>query len=114
VPVIRKGRLDDLDERRNLMGKKEAYQEKVQAQLREWKADIEKLMARADKAKAEGKIEFYKRAETLNAKYQAALKSSQEMKEAGEDKWEEFKAGVEAALEEVKDALKKNGASKPQ
>ncbi len=96
------------------MGKKEAYQEKVQAQLREWKADIEKLMARADKAKAEGKIEFYERAEGLNAKYQAALKRSQEMKEAGEDKWEEFKTGVEAALHEVKEALKKNGASKPQ
>ncbi len=96
------------------MGKKEAYQEKVRAQFREWKADIEKLMARADKAKAEGKIEFYKRAETLNAKYQAALKRSQELQEAGEDKWEEFKAGVEAALGEVKEALKNNGASKPE
>ncbi len=96
------------------MGKKEAYQEKVQAQLREWKADIEKLMARADKAKAEGKIEFYERAERLNAKYQTALKRSQEMKEAGEDKWEAFKTGVEVALGEVKEALKNNGASKPQ
>lgn len=94
------------------MGRKEAYQEKTQAQLREWKADVEKLMAQADKAKAEGKIEFYKRAETLNAKYQTALKRSQEMKEAGEDKWAEFKASVEAALGEVKEALKNNGASK--
>jgi len=96
------------------MSKKEAYQEKAEAQLREWKADIQKRMAQADKAKAEGKIEFYKRTEVLNAKYQAALKRLQELKEAGADNWEEFKTGVEAALREVKEALKKNGTSKPQ
>lgn len=93
--------------------KEEAYQEKAEAQLREWKADIEKLMAQADKARAEGKIEFYKRVEILDAKYQAALRRLQELKEAGEEKWEESKARVEAALSEVKDVL--NGSnSKPR
>jgi hypothetical protein len=97
------------DERRNLMGKEEAYRERAQAQLREWKADIDKLMARANKAKADGKIQFYEQAEVLNAKYQAALKRAQELKDAGEDEWQEFKIRVEVAWGEVKDALKGNG-----
>lgn len=94
------------------MSKKDAYQEKAAAQLRVWKADIEKLMAQADKAKAEGKIEFYKRAEALSAKYQTAKKKLQELKGAGDEKWEEIKAGVEVALSEVKDGLNKSN-SKP-
>lgn len=95
------------------MDKQKAYQEKIEAQLREWKADIDKLMARADKAKAEGKIEFHKRAEILNATYQVTLKKVQALKESGEDKWEEFKAIIETAWNEVKDMLN-IGDSKPR
>lgn len=94
------------------MGQQEAYQEKAEARLREWKADIDKLMARADQAKAQGKIEYYKRAETFNAKYQAALRKSEELKGAANYKWVEFKAVVEAAATELKDALN-NGLGKP-
>ena len=40
------------------MNTKEAYQEKFDAQLRGWSAKIDELMAKADKAKAEAKIEY--------------------------------------------------------
>lgn len=70
-------------------------------------------MARADKAKAEGKIEFYKRAEILNATYQVTLKKAHTLKESGEDKWEEFKVIIETAWKEVKDMLN-IGDSKPR
>ena len=36
--------------------KRKAYEEKLDAQLEEWKAQIALLKARADKAKAEAKI----------------------------------------------------------
>jgi len=94
------------------MSKQEAYREKAEAQLRAWKADIEKLMARADQAKAQGKIEYYKRAESFNTKYQIALRRSEELKEATDDKWAEFKTGVEVAVAELRDALN-NGLGKP-
>lgn len=94
------------------MSKQEAYREKAEAQLREWKADIEKLMAKADQAKAEGKIEFYKRAESFNAKYEAARQKSEELKGEADDRWADFKALVEASAAELKAALS-NGMSKP-
>lgn len=94
------------------MSKQEAYQEKAEAQLREWKADIEKLMAKADQAKAAGKIEFYKRAESFNAKYEEARKKSEELKGAADDRWADLKALVEVSAAELKEALN-NGMSKP-
>lgn len=93
------------------MNKEAAYREKAEAQLREWKADIEKLMARADKARAEGKIDFYKRAETFNTRYEAARKKSEELKGEADERWAEFKTTVDVALAELREALN-NGMSK--
>ena len=47
------------------MDTKEAYQEKFDAQLRGWSAKIDELMAKADKAKAEAKIEYCEQSENL-------------------------------------------------
>jgi len=49
------------------MNKKEAYQEKFDAQLREWSAKIDELKAKADQAKAEAKIEYYEQIEALRS-----------------------------------------------
>ena len=48
--------------------KRKAYEEKLDAQLEEWNAQIALLKARADKAKAEAKIEYYKTIEALQHK----------------------------------------------
>ena len=45
--------------------KRKAYEEKFDAQLKEWNAQIALLKARADKGKAEVKIEYYKTIEAL-------------------------------------------------
>lgn len=45
--------------------KRKAYEEKCDAQLQEWNAQIDLLKARADKAKAEAKIEYYKTIEDM-------------------------------------------------
>ena len=41
-----------------MMDKRKAYEEKFDAQLKEWSAEIALLNAKADKAKAEAKIEY--------------------------------------------------------
>ena len=45
--------------------KRKAYEEKLDAQLHEWSAQIELLKAKADNAKADAKIEYFKAIETL-------------------------------------------------
>ena len=47
------------------MGLKEAYQEKLEAQLKGWSAKITELQAKAEMAKADAKIELHKHLQTL-------------------------------------------------
>ena len=82
--------------------KRKAYEDKFDAQLKEWNAEIALLNAKADKAKAEAKIEYYKTIETLQGKQDTARTKLQELKTAGDDAWEDLKTGAENVWTEVK------------
>lgn len=84
--------------------KRKAYEEKLEAQLEEWNAQIALLKAKADKAKADARIEYYKNIEALENKQQEAGTRLQAMKAAGDDAWEELKTGAEKTWDEVKAA----------
>lgn len=84
------------------MGLKEAYQEKIEAQLNEWSAKIKELKAKAEQAKADRKIELQKTVDDLRARKEAARKKLDEVKRAGADTWEKLRSDTDKALEEVK------------
>src|SRR3990170_5063343 len=69
--------------------------EKLDAQLEEWNVQIALLKARAEKAKAEGKIEYYKSIEALQHRQDKARAKLHEMKTAGDEAWEDLKTGAE-------------------
>lgn len=87
------------------MDKRKAYEEKLDAQLEEWNAQIALLKARADKAKAGAKIEYYKTIEALQHKQDEAGAKLRELKTAGDEAWEDLKKGSEKAWDEVKAAF---------
>ncbi len=87
------------------MTTKEAYQQKLEAQLKEWAAGIEVLKARAEKAKAEAKIEYMEQIDKLHSHEEAAKAKLQELKHSGEHAWEELKPGLERSWSELKSAL---------
>ncbi len=91
--------------------KRKAYEEKYDAQLREWSAEIVLFNAKADKAKAEAKIEYYKTIETLQGKHDAARTKLQELRTAGDDAWEDLRTGAENVWTEVKTTFN-NAASR--
>ncbi len=84
---------------------KEAYQEKLEAQLREWTAKIAELKAKADKAKAEVKMEYVEQIEKLRIQQAAAEAKLQELRQSGEQAWEDLKPGLERAWKELKTAV---------
>lgn len=88
------------------MSSKNAYSKKIQAQLDEWDADIQKLQARADRAEANAQLEIRKQVKTLKRKRQEAGDKLAELKAAGDDAWEDFKDGLEAAKDSLGSALK--------
>ncbi|MBA4374278.1 MAG: coiled coil domain-containing protein [Thermodesulfovibrio sp.] len=85
--------------------KRKAYEEKIDAELKEWTAQIALLKAKADKGKAEVKIEYYKTIETLQEKKDAAGAKMDELKTAGDEAWEDLKTGAEKAWGELKTAF---------
>jgi chromosome segregation ATPase len=87
--------------------KRKAYAEKVEAQLKEWGTNIDILKAKAEKAKAEAKIKYYERIQDLRAKQESLDQKLQELKESGEEAWEEVKTGVDQAIKDLKEAFKR-------
>lgn len=89
-----------------MMEKRKAYEEKLDAQLEEWSAQLALLKARADKGKAEVKIEYYKTIEALQHKQDEARTKLHELKSAGDEAWEDLKTGAENAWAEVRAAFR--------
>ncbi|MBU3948565.1 MAG: coiled coil domain-containing protein [Proteobacteria bacterium] len=85
--------------------KRKAYEEKFDAQLDEWNAQIDLLKAKAGKSKAEAKIEYYKTIEALQLKQDEAATKLHDLKTSGDEAWENLKTGAEKAWDEVKAAF---------
>ena len=86
------------------MGLKESYQEKLEAQLKEWSAKVKELQAKAEGAKADVKIEMQNHIKTLQEKQEVAQQKLKELKDAGADAWEKAKPGLESAMDGLKGA----------
>lgn len=87
------------------MNEKELYQQEKQAQLDEWKADIDKLKAKASGAGADAQIELNKQVKALEGKIEEGKAKLAEIADASEDAWESIKDGVESAWDSMKSAF---------
>jgi len=85
--------------------KRKAYEKKLDAQLEEWNAQIAVLKARADKGKAEAKIEYYKTIEVLKHKQNKARTMLDELKNAGDETWDDLKTKAEKSWTQIKAAF---------
>jgi TolA-binding protein len=89
------------------MESKKAYQEKLEAQLKEWSSKMEELKAKAQKATADAKVELEKQIETLRGKQEALQQKLKQIKEAGAEAWEKLKAEADKAVGEAKSLWEK-------
>jgi predicted nucleic acid-binding Zn-ribbon protein len=87
------------------MNEKELYQQKKQAQLDEWKAEVDKFKAKASGASADAQLELNKQIEALEGKIQEGKTMLAEIATASENAWESVKEGVESAWESMKSAF---------
>ena len=81
---------------------KQAYQQKMEAQLTMWGAEAVKLRARLDRASADAKLAGYKQLDLLKAKQQAAQQKLDDLKAAGADRFEQLKVSLESSWNELK------------
>jgi chromosome segregation ATPase len=90
---------------------RKAFVDKLTAQLKKWDNDLDKLEAKAQKAKADARADYDKQIQGLRNKKKAAQERLEEVKHAGEDAWEDLKAGAQEAYDSIKEAFQ-SGMSK--
>ncbi len=87
------------------MSEKEAYQQKMEAEIKEWGAKIDQLEAKTEKASAEAKIQYKEQLSVLTKKKDAAKAKLNELKNASEGAWESAKSGLDNAWTDLKASL---------
>lgn len=83
------------------MGLKEAYLDRVEAQIKEWDADFEKMKAKAQIASAEARIEYYNKLEGLKARSEQFKTEFKSFKECSSEAFDELKLGLDKAYDEM-------------
>ena len=89
----------------SLMSAKQAFQQKLDAQLKEWDTKLDELKTKAQEATAELRTDYEKQLEILAEKREAAQAKLQELRLRTEDAWEDLKGGTERAWDEMRKAL---------
>jgi hypothetical protein len=89
------------------MKKMDARVGKMETQLKQWGAKLDELVAKAEEAGAEAKIDYRKRIDDLKSKHQVAQSKLAELRAGGSEKWDILKSGVESAWKELEVAFKK-------
>jgi predicted nuclease with TOPRIM domain len=80
------------------------YQEKMEAQLKDWGARLEEWKAKGAKATADAKVEMNRQIEAMRPKIEAAQEKLKELKAARGPAAEKLKEGSEKAMAELKKA----------
>lgn len=81
---------------------RELYEQKLQAQLDSWAADIDKLKARASGASADAQIALNEQIDVLEDKYDEGESKLSELSDSSDDAWESMKDGMESAWSSIK------------
>jgi peptidoglycan hydrolase CwlO-like protein len=85
----------------------EAKLGKLEAQLKQWGAKLDDLVAKAEETGAEVKVDYRKHIDELKSQHKAAQVKFDELKTAGSEKWETLKTGVESAWNELETTFQK-------
>ncbi len=74
---------------------KDAYKQKMEAQLKLWSAQFDGFKAKADKATSEAKVEILKQVDELKAFEVSAKKHIADVSASAADSWQKARSGFE-------------------
>jgi methyl-accepting chemotaxis protein len=87
------------------MDLKEAYKQKLNAQMKEWGAQINLLNAKVENKGADMKIKYSKELDALKAKQDEIAQKIKELDEAKVENWEKVKDTADQILADLKTGL---------
>ena len=77
------------------MSVRDIYEKNMQVRLDEWKARLEVFKEKADQEETNLQLEYYTLIDEIKLELDAAHKKLEQLKQAGDETWEEFKDDVE-------------------
>jgi len=83
---------------------RELYQHKVEAQLNEWTAKIDLMVAQTEKATAQAKLELKPHFEAVHTKFDSAKTAFHDVAKATDDTWKEMATKADHVWSEFKAA----------
>ena len=81
---------------------KDAYKQKMEAQLKEWSAQIDLLEAKMENAGADMKVKSAQQLHELRAKQRAASEKMEELGKASGEAWEQVKKTADKLWDDLK------------
>jgi hypothetical protein len=93
------------------MSTKEAYKQKIEAELELAQAKLAEFKAKAKSSAADTRIKYSKQVDELEQKVDATKVKLKELGDASDDAWEQLKVGVESAWDALSTAIR-NAAAK--
>ena len=87
------------------METKDAYKQKLEAQLKEWEAQIKLLAAKMENTGADARLKYAQELEKLRATQQDAIAKLKELDAAGLDVWDKLKESADQTWEEMKHGI---------
>ena len=87
---------------------KQAYIDKIEAQMQEWQAKVKELEAKARQSEADARAGYEKKLREANTKMGALQDVLSDLRSAGEDKVDELKKRANEAIDDFAKTLKSN------
>ncbi len=87
------------------MSDRDAYVEKMKANIDEWNAEIDKLQASAKEAQADAKIEYEKQLAVLRKQRDEGQAKMKEAHQASDDAWDDMSKGFQAAWDNISNSF---------
>lgn len=86
--------------------KKEIYRQKAQAKFDQMNAQIEELLARFNETKADAKLKIKDQFEDLTDQQETVEQKIEQIKDFGEEAWQDMSSGLDNAFDELEDSFK--------
>lgn len=89
------------------MDNRRLYEQKARAQLNEWKAELDRLRAKASGASAEVQLELNRQIQALEKQIGEGAARLNKLATAGDEAWDSVREGCESAWQSLRDGFTK-------
>jgi chromosome segregation ATPase len=88
------------------MSIRDIYEKNMQVRLDEWKARLEVFKEKAEQEETNLQLEYYTVIDEIKLELDTANKKLEQLKQAGDETWEEFKTEVEVTWDTLDELIR--------